>query len=100
MASYRQAKAKLLQWEGLQCALLNLDDPWLAALAQAAQVPEVLGFSQMNAHGALIRAEALQFHEAGVQFELCTPAGSTTVRSALLGQHNVSNLLAVAGLLY
>ena len=100
MASYRQAKAKLLQWEGLQCALLNLDDPWLAALAQAAQVPEVLGFSQMNAQGALIRAEALQFHEAGVQFELCTPAGSTTVRSALLGQHNVSNLLAVAGLLY
>jgi len=43
MASYREAKAKLLQWEGLQCALLNLDDPWLAALAQAAQVPEVLG---------------------------------------------------------
>ena len=100
MASYREAKAKLLQWEGLQCALLNLDDPWLAALAQASQVPEVLGFSQMDASGALIRAEALQFQTAGVQFKLCTPAGSTTVRSALLGQHNVSNLLAVAGLLY
>ena len=100
MASYREAKAKLLQWEGLQCALLNLDDPWLAALAQAAQVPQVLGFSQMDVPTALIRAEELQFQVAGVQFRLCTPAGSTIVRSALLGRHNVSNLLAVAGLLY
>ena len=100
MASYREAKAKLLQWEGLQCALLNLDDPWLAALAQAPQVPEVLGYSQMDAPGALIRAEALEFQAAGVQFRLCTPAGCTTVRSAVLGRHNVSNLLAVAGLLY
>lgn len=100
MASYREAKAKLLQWEGLQCALLNLDDPWLAALAQSSQVPEVLGFTQMDAPSALIRAEAVQFETAGVQFKLCTPTGSTTVRSALLGRHNVSNLLAVASLLY
>ena len=100
MASYRQAKAKLLQWEGLRCALLNLDDPWLATLMQASQVPEVLGFSQMGAPAALIRAEALTFHAAGVQFQLCTPTGKTTVQSALLGRHNVSNLLAVAGLLY
>jgi len=79
---------------------LNLDDPWLAALAQAPQVPEVLGYTQMDAPGALIRAEALEFQAAGVQFRLCTPAGCTTVRSAVLGRHNVSNLLAVAGLLY
>ena len=100
MASYREAKAKLLQWEGLQCALLNLDDPWLAGLAQAVQVPQVLGFSQMNVPAALIRAEEVQFQAAGVQFRLCTPAGTNIVRSALLGWHNVSNLLAVAGLLY
>jgi UDP-N-acetylmuramoyl-L-alanyl-D-glutamate--2,6-diaminopimelate ligase len=100
MASYRQAKAKLIQWPGLKCALLNLDDPWLASLAQAPQVSEVLGFSQLDAPSALIRAEALQCHEAGIQFSLRTPAGVTSVRSALLGRHNVSNLLAVAGLLY
>ena len=41
-----------------------------------------------------------QFNEFGSQFTLKTPGGSAEVQSCLLGAYNLSNLAAVAGLLY
>jgi UDP-N-acetylmuramoyl-L-alanyl-D-glutamate--2,6-diaminopimelate ligase len=44
-----------------------------------------------------IRAEAVRLRSSGTTFHLATPAGSTTIESSLVGEHNVYNLMAAVG---
>lgn len=96
-----RAKAELV--EALPpggCAVLNADDPLVAAMAGRTRA-DVLRFG-LSAQ-AEVRATGVTLDERGrPQFRLSTPAGSAPVRLGLYGEHQVGNALAaaaVAGLL-
>jgi UDP-N-acetylmuramoyl-L-alanyl-D-glutamate--2,6-diaminopimelate ligase len=110
MASYEAAKLKLFQWPGLKHAVLNLDDPAGLRIAAwlRAQRPEVAvtGYTvhnddeQADLDGvAILRATQLRSRPAGTEFTLDAPAGNALVRTRLVGHFNVSNALAVLGVL-
>jgi UDP-N-acetylmuramoyl-tripeptide--D-alanyl-D-alanine ligase len=77
-------------------ALLNADDPLVAAMA-ARTLARVVTFGRSA--GADIRAADLELdHLSRPRFTLMTAAGSAAVQLRLPGAHNVSNALAAAGL--
>jgi UDP-N-acetylmuramoyl-L-alanyl-D-glutamate--2,6-diaminopimelate ligase len=110
MASYEAAKRKLFEWPGLKHAVLNLDDPAGGRIAAhlRAQRPEV-AVTGYTARGedeqpapegvAILRASQLRSRPAGAEFTVDTPLGSALARTRLVGHFNVSNALAVLGVL-
>jgi UDP-N-acetylmuramoyl-L-alanyl-D-glutamate--2,6-diaminopimelate ligase len=103
LEAYFDAKAKLFREllpRGAP-AVLNFDDPRVAALAR--EVPFGLGFTVRGAAGAALSAEQVQSDLGGVRFRLRTAApldsGLVSVESPLIGAHNAENLLASIGLL-
>ncbi len=99
LSAYRQAKARLFEWPGLEVAILNFDDPWALELSRETSAAEVITYS-VSQLGADVVIERPQFNQSGSQFMLKTPAGSVEVQSCLLGHYNLSNLAAVASLLH
>ncbi len=99
MAAYGAAKAKLFAWPGLAAAVINADDAFGRELART--LPRgVQRLRYAIADGdAELRASEVRTGDAGLAFRLHTPWGEGAVASALLGQFNVYNLLAVAGAL-
>ncbi len=95
MASYWEAKSALFDWPGLRAAILNLDDPHGAALAERLRGPDCWTYS---VHGpARLRADGIAYRDGGLAFEVIEGGQRAAVRSALIGEYNVSNLLAVIG---
>ncbi|MEU8782039.1 UDP-N-acetylmuramoyl-tripeptide--D-alanyl-D-alanine ligase [Streptomyces sp. NPDC048637] len=94
-----QAKGELV--EALSSdgtALLNLDDPLVAAMASRSKAPVTYFGCSPQAH---IRAENVELDERGrPRFDLLTPAGKASVTLQLLGVHQVSNALATAAVAY
>ena len=110
MDSYEAAKLKLFQWPGLKHAVLNLDDAAGGRIAAhlRAQRPEVAitGYTLRSAEEqpaiegvAILRASQLRSRPAGTEFHVDAPAGSAHARTRLVGHFNVSNALAVLGVL-
>jgi UDP-N-acetylmuramoyl-L-alanyl-D-glutamate--2,6-diaminopimelate ligase len=103
MEAYGAAKAKLFAFDGLKAAVINVDDPFGAKLAKG--LPDgVQKLRTSMAHEATdkdaeVRADIVVTSAKGLSFNLTTPWGMRTVRSALLGRFNVANLLAVAAVL-
>jgi UDP-N-acetylmuramoyl-L-alanyl-D-glutamate--2,6-diaminopimelate ligase len=100
---YRRAKARLLERVsagsgrlGPRGAVLNADDEGARSIAPAAGSAPVIWFSSRGA-GAEIRATGIETGSDGTRFRLETPTGSADVRLALIGQFNVDNALAAAG---
>ncbi|WP_204519772.1 UDP-N-acetylmuramoyl-tripeptide--D-alanyl-D-alanine ligase [Actinomyces procaprae] len=80
-------------------AVLNLDDPRTAAMAELA--PQVLTFSAVGAPDAAIRVGAVELDaSAHAVFDLFLPGldEPRRLRLAVPGAHNVANALAAAGL--
>lgn len=96
MAHYAAAKAHLFQWPGLRAAVINADDSQGAAY-QALLAADVacLTYSLVPASKADVVAESIALSLAGLVIEVRTATGRATLRSALLGRFNASNLLAV-----
>jgi UDP-N-acetylmuramoyl-L-alanyl-D-glutamate--2,6-diaminopimelate ligase len=110
MASYEAAKLQLFEWPGLKHAVLNLDDPAGARIAAHLQAkrPEVAitGYTVRSEEEqpamdgvAILRASQLRSRPAGTEFTLDAPQGSALARTRLVGHFNVSNALAVLGVL-
>ncbi|HET9897212.1 MAG TPA: UDP-N-acetylmuramoyl-tripeptide--D-alanyl-D-alanine ligase [Streptosporangiaceae bacterium] len=77
-------------------ALLNADDPLVAAMA-GVTAARVTTFGQSP--GADVRASGISLDRLGrPRFTLSMPAGSAPVALRLSGAHNVANALAAAGL--
>lgn len=75
-------------------AVLNMDDPLVAAMA-ARTTARVVGFGESAA--ATVRAENVTLDDqARASFRLITPAGEADVTLPLYGEHHVSNALAAA----
>lgn len=75
-------------------AIVNVDDPRGAAIQAACPVP-VWSYAIQNQ--ADLKAERVRLSLAGTTFTAATPAGSFTVESRLVGEHNVYNLLGAIG---
>lgn len=98
MDAYGAAKARLFALEGVEFAVINRDDAFGAALADRlrATLP-VLDYSLGGP--AAIAVRSAEFHANGVVASVTTPWGELSLRSPLLGDFNLSNLLAVIAVL-
>ena len=102
MGDYFQSKLHLFtdyvaggEKSGSKRALVNADDPWASLILQQCPIP-VWTFG-IHAK-ADIQAEAIQLGMNGKQFVVTSPLGRMTITSQLVGEHNVSNLLAAIGI--
>lgn len=103
MEAYGAAKAKLFAFDGLRAAVINIDDPFGGKLAKGlgegiAKLRTTMA-GESTDKDAEVRADIIVTSAKGLSFNLNTPWGMRTVRSALLGRFNVANLLAVAAVL-
>lgn len=95
MEAYGENKKKLFTMEGLQTAIVNLDDPYALSIINAiASDVEVMTYSIKNPV-ASVYAESLQLTRQGFEARIVTPFGAGQVSGKLLGYFNFSNLLAV-----
>ena len=101
MATYGAAKARLFAREGLQAAVVNVDDAFGRELLPSLP-PQLraISVSSRGAGNASLRAENLRMDVSGIGFDLRVDGQEHAVQSRLLGRFNVDNLLAVAGALY
>jgi UDP-N-acetylmuramoyl-L-alanyl-D-glutamate--2,6-diaminopimelate ligase len=91
MESYFVAKRRLFEMLPSDApAVINVDDPRGAALADVAARP----ITYAIAKPADVSPGPLSFSLAGLQFEIRTPEGVVNVRSKLVGRPNVYNILA------
>jgi UDP-N-acetylmuramoyl-L-alanyl-D-glutamate--2,6-diaminopimelate ligase len=106
MDAYWAAKRLLFGWVGLRAAVLNLDDDAGDLLAgELRHGPlELWTYSVRPDSSARLRAEGITYRDGGLAFTLLEapvaeggPAQRAEVRTSLIGDYNVSNLLAVIG---
>jgi UDP-N-acetylmuramoyl-L-alanyl-D-glutamate--2,6-diaminopimelate ligase len=91
MDEYFRAKRRLFEMLPAGApALLNVDDPRGASLAEAGGRPVTYGINRP----ADIAPGPLSFSLAGLSFDVRTPRGTIHVRSSLVGRPNVYNILA------
>lgn len=102
MERYEAAKARLFNWPGLTAAVVNADDDAGRRLIASMPAGMAMGYSLSDAAElpAAMRARDLQATSQGQIFTLVSPHGEAQIVTRLLGAHNVSNLLLVAGVLY
>ncbi len=103
MEAYADAKEKLFHWPRLRTAIVNLDDEFGRKLMRDTSAMRVLGYGigeSRRDFRAVVRAEELTDTPFGQRFNLVLPNGRATVDTALVGRYNISNLLAVAAVLF
>ncbi|SEK94099.1 UDP-N-acetylmuramoylalanyl-D-glutamate--2,6-diaminopimelate ligase [Colwellia chukchiensis] len=103
MSAYAQAKKQIFSAQATQMAVINGDDQqaqkWLQSWPKSQPVV-VYGRGEDIAHySRFAQALAVQHHTNGVSFQLHTEQGQCHIRSALLGDFNVENLLAAIAVL-
>jgi UDP-N-acetylmuramyl-tripeptide synthetase len=100
MESYWEAKAGLFAWPGLSAAVVNDDDARGAALAEALRSSELDLWTYSTGGGsARLRAGTIRYEGSGLCFEVEEGQARASVRTALIGDYNVANLLATLGAL-
>jgi UDP-N-acetylmuramyl-tripeptide synthetase len=114
MAAYWQAKAALFDWPGLETAVVNIDDPQGAGLAQALRQRRDLALwtfslqAPSNSVGGAhtkagaerhLHARGIQQSANGLTLEVCEGTQCIHLYTRLVGHYNVSNLLGVIGVL-
>jgi UDP-N-acetylmuramoyl-L-alanyl-D-glutamate--2,6-diaminopimelate ligase len=98
-AEYRAAKQKLFTWPGLQAAVINVDDEFGRHLRDLlGSELQVISYSVVDA-GATVSCGDVRYSSAGFETQVQTPWGSGLLQSSLLGEFNVSNVLAVISVL-
>lgn len=97
MEAYWLAKQALFSWPGLQAVVLNLDDPKGAALAQSLAGGTLVQWTYSCNGVARLQAREIGYDLQGLHFVVAEGAESHLLRTRLIGQFNVSNLLGVIG---
>lgn len=99
MEAYGDAKRRLFRFEGLQNAVLNLDDEFGQQLAR--NLPESVHRITYSLHSDQADVYTSRVHPTGHGFEMdvVSPWGNVSLTTGLLGAFNVSNLLACLGVL-
>ncbi|MDM0076128.1 UDP-N-acetylmuramoyl-L-alanyl-D-glutamate--2,6-diaminopimelate ligase [Variovorax sp. J2P1-59] len=104
MDAYWQAKAELFRWPGLRAAVVNIDDVHGASLVGNLVETGVgaLDIWTVSAEGApaRLRAEDIGYDAQGLHFSVVEQGATTQhLKTQLIGQYNVANLLGVLGTL-
>ena len=98
-ADYKRAKAKLFTWPGLKAAVINMDDAFSEELTGLlGPDAKLLRYSLQDAR-ADIYCASLTYHPRGIEATVNTPWGNLQLSAAILGDFNLSNLMAVIGIL-
>lgn len=101
MASYGDIKSRLFFWQGLQHAIINIDDEFGAFLLQ--QVKQSTSSTQAYAYGFAEQADvcitAYQPSLDGTGIDFRTPWGDVTIHTQLIGRFNAQNLAACVAVL-
>jgi len=97
MDAYWQAKRALFDWPGLRAAVLNLDDRHGGALADVLRDRPLEVWTYSALSEARLRAAAVTYRDGGLAFEVHEGSERANVATALIGDYNVANLLAVIG---
>ncbi len=107
MEDYEAAKAMLFDWPGLQHAVINIDDAMgLRMLARVRNRQPAVAAIAYTTEGAriegvpILSATDIRISQHGTTFHLESPYGHGAVRTQLIGHFNVSNILAIAGVLF
>ncbi len=107
MEAYELAKATLFDWPGLKHAVINFDDPvgprMVERMRRTNPAVQVIGYTTEGAQPErvpLLSATDIRISQQGTSFQLSSPFGSGSVRTRLIGRFNVSNALAIAGVLF
>ncbi len=98
MDAYWRAKRALFDWPGLAAAVINLDDPRGVELAAHAGARGMDVWTVSARPGARLVASSIAYRDAGLCFAVSEDGGAPVpVRTALIGEFNVANLLCVIG---
>lgn len=99
MEAYEQAKARLFRWPGLRHAVINADDvAGRRLLASAHAGVQHLSYS-VDDVSADIHAIQVDYLPTGIRAKVHTPWGEAAFQCRLLGEFNLSNVLAVIAVL-
>ena len=106
IAAYTAAKEKLFYWPNLENIVVNSDDAMGLRLAQerANSTVRVIAYglytpTTLPQGVELILAQEAQFDHRGIVANIVTPIGESQLIAPILGRFNLSNLLAVLGVL-
>ena len=93
MEAYFQAKLKLFKEFSPANAVVNIDDAYGRRIAEQARERV---WTYAAGSGADLGVEDLSSSSSGMRFQMMTPAGRVGVETALIGRHNLSNILAAS----
>ena len=100
---YAKAKKLLFQSENLQHAVINVDDEFGKELAyEFSDSLNVIRYSissGLSQSDSCLSASNIEFKMGETCFDIISSWGSASIRTKLVGSFNVSNLLAVLGVL-
>jgi len=99
MHAYWQAKEELFRWPGLRAAVLNVDDEHGAALVAPLCQHGLDVWTYSARADARLSARHIGYRAGGLAFDLHEGDAVVPVATAMIGDYNVSNLLAVVGAL-
>lgn len=91
---YFEAKAKLFREYPIKIGIINIDDPYSKRLLE--NLPGRVMTYSVNKRSDVI-AEDIYCFRKGISFTAKTAQGRIKIKSPLLGQHNVYNILAAIG---
>ncbi len=93
MEAYFQAKLKLFKEFSPANSIVNVDDAYGRRIAEEARGRV---WTYAAGSGADLGVEDLSSSSSGMRFQMLTPAGRVGVETALIGRHNLSNILAAS----
>jgi UDP-N-acetylmuramoyl-L-alanyl-D-glutamate--2,6-diaminopimelate ligase len=98
-ADYCAAKRQLFHWPDLRDAVINLDDEFgRQLLTELPTTVRPISYALVNT-AADVFCRRVSYSNQGFEAELATPWGQGSLHSSLLGEFNVSNMLAVVAVL-
>ena len=95
MQAYWQAKAALFDWPGLRAAVIQADDPRAGELVAKAQARGLDTWTVARGRDARLRATNIGYADEGLQWVVREGAQSVAIRTALVGDYNIDNLMGV-----
>jgi MurE/MurF fusion protein len=95
MAAYWQAKAALFAWPGLRAAVLNIDDPRGAELAQQLAHGALDCWTVSCRQPARLAGRDIGYDAQGLHFTVVEGTHAHALHTRQIGDYNVSNLLGV-----
>jgi UDP-N-acetylmuramoyl-L-alanyl-D-glutamate--2,6-diaminopimelate ligase len=97
--AYYQAKLALFTKYEIPLGVFNIDCPWGERMARESKVERAIGFSTRGAKNALYVARDIQLEKGETKAVVSTPAGEFILRTPLIGEHNIYNILGVVATL-